>query len=273
MAKQFFKDLPDTSTPLRASRLNGLLDGEEALGNLVVDSIKSKNINSKTLVQGLYQVSDGTPNYGYANYVTLDGFLPINYGDTITISNKNNVSGTYFVLEYDSNMQYLNQNQNAAGTTATFTIVNPNTKYIAIDLGSSGATPQTIGNFQVELGETATNYAPYQELNGLSNPISLLDYTSITQGTEYTLNDDIRKYKYLIVQLSTASNEANSSKQYIPVSLITAYDNTRRVAISLFQSTTVYIFGDFYFSASNKIRCNTYTHQSWNAQLKVWGIK
>lgn len=443
MAKEFFKDLPNTTTPLTATRLNGLLDGEEALGNIVVDSIRSKNINSKTLVQGLYQVSDGTPNYGYANYVTLDGFLPISYGETITISNKNNISGTYFVLEYDSNMQYLNQNQNAVGTSATFTIVNSNTKYIAIDLGSTGATPQTIGNFQVELGESATNYAPYQELGtdnfkneeivvgkirsknildknatiyrstgissttilndgirvycsntssgvysayfigkysdfygktitaksvikpnssrkvglmiwaetggsitslsevegtgtnvtltntytfnnstynnynvliglyaklgssgsvttsdyadftelqveegstpttyypyqdltGMTNIVDLLAYTDITQGTEYTLNDNIYNYKYLIVQLSTSSNEANSNKQYIPTQLIKKFDNTCRVAISLFQSTSVYVFGDFYFSASNKIYCNTYTHGSWNGRLKVWGIK
>ena len=44
MAREFFKNLPNTSTPLTAERLNGLLDGEEAMGNLVVDSIRSKNI-------------------------------------------------------------------------------------------------------------------------------------------------------------------------------------------------------------------------------------
>ena len=44
MAKEFFKNLPDTSTPLSAERLNGLLDGEESMGNIIVEDIKSKNL-------------------------------------------------------------------------------------------------------------------------------------------------------------------------------------------------------------------------------------
>lgn len=43
--------------------------------------------------------------------------------------------------------------------------------------------------------------------------------------------------------------------------------------MSLFQSTSVYIFADFYFSDSNTIYCNGYTHGSWNAYVKVYGIK
>ena len=44
MAREFFKNLPNTTTPLTAPRLNGLLDGDEPMGNIVVDSIKGKNM-------------------------------------------------------------------------------------------------------------------------------------------------------------------------------------------------------------------------------------
>ena len=44
MAKEFFKNLPDTSTPLTSSRINGFLNGEESIGNIVVGDISSKNL-------------------------------------------------------------------------------------------------------------------------------------------------------------------------------------------------------------------------------------
>lgn len=44
MAKEFFKNLPSQETPFNASRWNGLLNGEEAMGSIVVDDITCKNI-------------------------------------------------------------------------------------------------------------------------------------------------------------------------------------------------------------------------------------
>lgn len=41
--KEFFKNLPDTTTPLNAQRLNGFLNGNEAMGDIVVSDIKCKN--------------------------------------------------------------------------------------------------------------------------------------------------------------------------------------------------------------------------------------
>lgn len=75
MAKQFFKDLPDTTTPLTATRLNGLLDGEEAMGNLVVDSIKQKNMFDGTTTYNGYLKSDGTSTSS-SNWRVTD-FIPI----------------------------------------------------------------------------------------------------------------------------------------------------------------------------------------------------
>lgn len=39
MAKEFFKALPDTSTPLSPERLNGLLNGNEAMGSIAVEDL------------------------------------------------------------------------------------------------------------------------------------------------------------------------------------------------------------------------------------------
>ena len=69
MAKQFFKDLPNTTTPLTATRLNGLLDGEEALGNLVVDSIRSKKLYTGS--DERLQFNDGQEEY--INKLIADG--------------------------------------------------------------------------------------------------------------------------------------------------------------------------------------------------------
>ena len=44
MAREFFKNLPETTTPLNAQRMNAFLNGEEAMGSIVVDDITSKNI-------------------------------------------------------------------------------------------------------------------------------------------------------------------------------------------------------------------------------------
>ena len=39
MSREFFKNLPDTTTPLNAQRMNGFLNGNEAMGSIVVDDI------------------------------------------------------------------------------------------------------------------------------------------------------------------------------------------------------------------------------------------
>ena len=70
MAKEFFKNLPDTSTPLSAERLNGLLDGEESMGNIIVEDIKSKN---------LFNINDIT-NQANVSVTILNNTVTIGYG-------------------------------------------------------------------------------------------------------------------------------------------------------------------------------------------------
>ena len=59
MAREFFKNLPNTTTPLTAPRLNGLLDGDEAMGNIVVDSIRGKNLFNNAIINNQWLNTSG----------------------------------------------------------------------------------------------------------------------------------------------------------------------------------------------------------------------
>ena len=72
MAREYFKNLPDKTTPLSASRINGLLNGKESMGSIVVEDIQCKNLynpdNARTS-GGSLQNCDNTiylqPNTNY----------------------------------------------------------------------------------------------------------------------------------------------------------------------------------------------------------------
>lgn len=134
-------------------------------------NIVGRNINSTTTRTGLYQISNGTYSaYPGGGYITLGDLIPLGYNKTITVSNEKSKSGTWYILEYDKDKNYLNQNQQATSvTSATFTTQNPLTKYIAIDLGGS-ITLENAGEIMIELGSIASTYEPYQSQ---SYPINL----------------------------------------------------------------------------------------------------
>ena len=155
MAKQFFKNLPDTSTPLTATRLNGLLDGDESQGNLVVDSIRSKNIFTG-FHTGTYDSSTGAYNPS---------------GNGISTNKIKVVSGESYYLtgvENGITIRILYWNDNTYVTSETMTTlsagntITPQGNYLAIQTGTSA----TYSNVQLEKGTSATTYSPYQNLDG-----------------------------------------------------------------------------------------------------------
>lgn len=284
MARQFFKDLPDTSTPLTASRLNGLLDGEEAMGNLVVDSIKTKNIfGNYTIVNGYLFETRMSIRTGASDRLA---FIECKPNTTYTIS-RSVITTSFRVSDYTSIPQmtdtYVDYTvptvvENNSGTTMTYT-TSSTAKYLVIHYGNAlndTATNliNTLKTMQVEEGTTASTFSPYQNLNGFSNPIQLLGDTILAASTSYALSDNITNYRYIMLVLTSTNNFANANRQYIPVSQITSYDNTNRCALSVFQSTTVYMFADMYFNDATHIYCNTILKGSvgWDGHLKVYGI-
>ncbi len=188
MAKEFFKNLPDTTTPLIATRLNGLLDGEEPMGNLVVDSIRSKNMLN---IETMFPASTGGSGTDIetSNSIVITSRTKNSISFT-TSANWQGVACNY--IEVEPSTQYILSFQNSAGASQSYskivcydstktmlqdfsqtgnlahTITTPaNTRYIrvVIEKISSTSTAIILSNIQLEKGSTATSYSSYQELN------------------------------------------------------------------------------------------------------------
>jgi hypothetical protein len=198
MAKEFFKDLPNTTTPLTASRLNGLLDGEEPMGNLVVDSIRSKNLaDTDNYLLGHINISTGTiePNSDWA-YSKVNVEVSTQYTYQITSTS----SQEYEIAFYDSSntFQHCDYGNFGAGTNLITITTYSDTAYVLIawrnDLNHS--------NIQLEKGSSATTYTPYQ---GLDTSISFKTNV-LTPNTTYTYSADldvvyIKINKYVLLHI------------------------------------------------------------------------
>ena len=168
MAKEFFKDLPDTTTPLTATRLNGLLDGEEVIGNIVVDSIKTKNMfDNSNFAQG------GVDGNAITNRVSTRQVLWLKAG-TYTFSTNMPSTYRYGILIRPSAPPTSSTSSYDSGwltntSTHTFTITTAG--YYMMNFSKPDNSDLTISdissyNFQLEEGSTATTYTPYQNLDG-----------------------------------------------------------------------------------------------------------
>ena len=166
MAREFFKDLPDTTTPLTATRLNGLLDGEEVIGNIVVDSIRTKNMFDKsTIVQGgvdgtasTSRISTRQELWLEAGTYTFSTNMPSTYRYGILI--RPSAPPTSTTSSYDSGWQ----------TSTSFTFTLSTSGYYMMNFAktdNTNLTPSDINsyNFQLEEGSTTTTYNNYQKLN------------------------------------------------------------------------------------------------------------
>lgn len=160
MAKEFFKDLPNTTTPLTATRLNGLLDGEEALGNLVVDSIKSKNLaDPNQFVSGAIAVnSTSEATDGNKNAVTT-GWIPCEPNTTYIISGGHNRL-RWQTKASNGTITFAQDGGTTLTTNATAHWLRCYCYY-----ASSNIDPSSITDIQIEKGSTASTFSPYQNLD------------------------------------------------------------------------------------------------------------
>ena len=149
--REFFSDLPDTTTPIRASRLNGLLNGEEAMGTIIVDDISGKNLFNKGIA--------GLELGGY----TAAG---VKYSSTTRIRNINAFtlnSGTYTISCSNATMIAINKVGGGAEETAnasslTFTLSASQECILTIE-----TTDLLNASIQLEIGSEQTEYAPYNQ--------------------------------------------------------------------------------------------------------------
>lgn len=159
MSKEFFKNLPDTSTPLNASRLNGLFNGNESMGSIVVENVKCKNLFNKDIVfAGWLNYNDNSMNDTDQNRFVTSDYILVEPNTTYTLNLFNSESlGSGGIMFYDSEKNWLSPGIAETETIITFTTTS-NTKYVRFVL-----TNEYKDNVQLEEGTTATEYTPYKK--------------------------------------------------------------------------------------------------------------
>lgn len=152
--REFFSDLPDTTTPIRASRLNGLLNGKEAMGTIVVDDINCKNMfNKGATVDGYFINASGVVTADASSF--YGDFIEITPNTDYYISGRTASSG---IILYDSSKTFI-ERVYTTNANDVFKTTNTNVKYIR--LNGNLTDKNTI---QFEKGSTATTYTPYKKL-------------------------------------------------------------------------------------------------------------
>lgn len=181
MAKDFFKDLPDTSTPLTAARINGLLNGEESMGSIVVEAITCKNVlgtnnyndiswamnNSASLIAEKENMMITTNNQLYSGiFGKLCSFATLDASKTYTISftakSNNNIKFQYGLTSSPLNTSLSEQEKRLSFKDTGNNLKNNNSIFYNV---SAIASVITIEDILIEEGDVATDYVPYKEIN------------------------------------------------------------------------------------------------------------
>lgn len=272
MAKQFFKNLPDTTTPLEASRLNGLLDGEEAMGNIVVDSIRSKNMfNKNNFINAYITNTGGITN---ANSNALFNYIEVEPSTTYTIS-VNQTINSIMAGEYNSSKTWLARPlaNNVSSQTIT---TSANTKYLRIAINKDNSTTMTQSIIdglqpQLEKGNVATTYVPYQELdiNNIKNEtlvvgnIKSKNILNMENTGSQTKNGVSLSYN-IDTHILTLNGTASAQTDFTLNNLI---------GFKL-KANTDYVFTNFYVSGTTSGNCpfflqdSTHSYQGTSVELR-----
>ena len=201
MAREFFKNLPDTSTPFSASRINGLLNGEEPMGSIVVEDIGCKNLYNPALVTRI-----GNNNYYEYEIDNTETYIfQTPYDWTIVYGIRADGSETRFLYE--------------EGKTADSRIVTFVPTSEEVKIKCSFYTENPISDFtgvQLEKGSTATEYTPYKKF-GYNSQESMgkIVVDDISSKNKFNKNDVTRGYFIDTDILWENANYAVSA--YIPV--------------------------------------------------------
>jgi len=217
MIKIPFSNLPSTTTPVNATNLNALqdnvedvFDGVDPMGNIVVDSIRSKNMFNPYIQSWTY----GDLIYSVAS----DGKITQNASDGIQWQDSEGKSfilpaGTYTFSVIGKNssntFQVYNYNTSSSiyeSTVSTFTYTfNEATR---LGIKTYGSVYPDNYYIQIETGSTATSFSPYQELNN-QETYSLSEQkigTWINGNNIYRQSQQISKSSSGLITLLSISN-------------------------------------------------------------------
>lgn len=184
MTKEFFKDLPDTSTPLTAERINGLLNGEESMGSISVENVVSRNlfnlnaisiggldengaiIDSSSVTINNLDISQGIINFtANAWRGIISDFIKVDSGSTLILSGTFSANNYFYrVVSYNANKEFISFFDDFY--TMPHNIIIPDgVSYIRILLGRGiEAGNISFNGLQLEKGSTATSHVPYLNL-------------------------------------------------------------------------------------------------------------
>lgn len=137
-----------------------------------------KNLFNGTLKAGLFLASNGVTFVQNNNYVCSEKFVSVINGETYSVSNKNEIAGIYYVLEYDENKNFIKASNNSANAASFKTTISSNCCYVRVEIGNSSAAPTvaTIEDFQIEKGEVTE----YEKHGASPSP----DYPSTIENVE-----------------------------------------------------------------------------------------
>lgn len=180
--KTTWQDLPNTTTPINAIRLNNIengikenddkLLGNKVMGNIVVNSIETKNLfNKNTIVEGDIINSYGTLRLSSrqvlwlkAGTYTFSSNITSSYNYALEVQNSGVPPlSSYPTFIYDSSWQTATTKTFTINTAGYFTLVlrkSDNSAFSSTDI-----TNLRNFNYQLETGSTATSYSDYQNLN------------------------------------------------------------------------------------------------------------
>lgn len=161
-----------------------MLTGGAVAGDMVVNSIKTKNLFDKnSTIRGFVIASNGAIN-GAGGYCYCD-YIKVKPSTQYTISLTNGNSGDPMrIAEYTSTKIFIDRPITSGNAPWIFTTPS-NCEYIRLSYQyvNSGVLINT--NIQLEEGSSATAYSEYQALNGVSHP------TNLFIGEKYIDNDTI----------------------------------------------------------------------------------
>ena len=253
MTKITFKDLPDTSTPLNANNLNTLQDNVEAAiptldnsastsstngvenqaitnyvndsisGDLIVDSIRTKNLFDKNTIS-LGDITGNSPTIRLSSRQSIwleAGTYTFSCNLTSPLRWSMNVQNTatpplssYVTYIYDSGwLAY-------STTSHTFTLATAGWFCLMLSKENNATlTPDEVKgfNYQLEVGNTATTYKPYQNLNNEYN---------LFMDREVIVGNFLGKPLYRKVYSFTTTNNMNLEEAHGLTNLDKYYINT-----------------------------------------------
>lgn len=179
MTKEIFKNLPDTSTPLSASKLNGLFDGEESMGSIVIEDITCKNILPTDVgnwEQGA--ISNGV-NGTSTTRIRTNCFIPIKANTEYYVSVQNKNYSFLNIHYYDTNKNFVTDAYNSYsqinGATGLAIKTPSGVAFARVVLrnadNTTTITASEVSSIKpmIEKGSVGTNYVEHKEFYNEQN--------------------------------------------------------------------------------------------------------